>query len=109
MIVNHSAKYRYRNLYFKQICTHLFLYSLSPALWYHSHTDIGVVASMIFQSQPSNKGKKKSLYRRKQGSTYTAHAAALDADREQPLDTANKAVGNVIPPSASSNKRKDDN
>jgi len=64
---------------------------------------------MVFQSQPSNKGKKKSLYRRKQGSTYAAHAAALDADREQPPDTANEAVGDAIPPSAPSNQRNDSN
>ena len=33
----------------------------------------------------------------------------MDADPEQPPDTANEAVGDVIPPSAFSNTRKDDN
>ena len=65
---------------------------------------------MVFQIQLSNKGRKKALSRRrKQGSTYAAHQAALDTDPEQPPDTANEAVGDVIPPSASSNTRKDNN
>lgn len=69
---------------------------------------------MVFQVQPSNKRKKSIGRRHKQGLTFAAHQDALHAatsegDPEELPDTANEAVGDAIPRSASSKARKDDN
>ena len=67
-----------------------------------------LVAIMVFQIQPSNKGRKKALSRRrKQGSTFAAHRDALDADPDQPPDTANDPTAASSHPA--SQNRKDNN
>ena len=67
---------------------------------------------MVFQVQPSNKGKKKIGRLQKQGLTFAAHRDALAAETsegepEDPPETANGPAGDALPPS--SNKRVDSN
>ena len=60
---------------------------------------------MVFQIQPSNKGRKKALSRRrKQGSTFAAHQDALDADPDQPPDTANDPTAASSHPASQNRK-----